>query len=336
MPAQKILADIKNRKFAPLYLLHGEESYYIDLVSDYIEKNALSEAEQGFNQSIVYATKETDAIGIISQAKRYPMMSEHQVVIVKEAQNINWEKNEAAWTAYFSAPQSSTILVFCYKYKKFDKRKKLYKAMEKIGVTLESPKIYENKLGAWISDYIKNLGHRIRPEASALMGEYLGNDLSKIVNELEKLLLNVPKANEIGLQDIQDNIGISKDYNVFELNKALSMRDVVKANQIINYFAANPKSHPMQVTVGSLGGYFIKILKCHYAPDQNQATIAKIAGVHSFFASEYLSAMRHYNRWKTFQIIGYIRDYDLKSKGVNAETTDSGALMKELIYKIMH
>ena len=165
------------------------------------------------------------------------------------------------------------------------------------------------------------------------MGEYLGNDLSKVVNELEKLLINVPKEREITITDIQDNIGISKDFNVFELNKALSFRDVVKANQIIDYFAANPKSNPMPVILGSLGSYFIKVLKCHYAPDKSQATIAKIAGVHTFFAGEYISAMKHYNRWKTFQIIGYLRDYDLKSKGVNSVNTDTGALMKELFIK---
>lgn len=336
MPAQKLIADLKNRKFAPVYLLHGDESYYIDLVSDYVEQKVLSEAERGFNQTIIYATKETDSVSIISNAKRYPMMSEHQVIIVKEAQNLDWDKAEAVWAAYFNAPLKSTILVFCYKYKKFDKRKKNYKAIDKIGIVLESNKIYDNKIAPWIADYIKSSGYKIRPEASALMGEYLGNDLSKVVNELEKLLINVPKEREITITDIQDNIGISKDFNVFELNKALSFRDVVKANQIIDYFAANPKSNPMPVILGSLASYFIKVLKCHYAPDKSQATIAKIAGVHTFFAGEYSSAMKHYNRWKTFQIIGYLRDYDLKSKGVNSVNTDTGALMKELIYKIMH
>ena len=336
MPAQKLIADLKNRKFAPVYLLHGDESYYIDLVSDYVEEKLLSEAERGFNQTILYATKETDSIHIISNAKRYPMMSEYQVIIVKEAQNLDWDKAEAAWTAYFNAPLTSTVLVFCYRYKKFDKRKKLYKALDKVGVVLESSKIYDNKVAPWIADYIKRAGHSIRPEASALMGEYLGNDLSKVVNELEKLLINVPKEREITTADIQDNIGISKDFNVFELNKALSFRDVVKANQIIDYFAANPKANPMPVIIGSLGGYFIKVLKCHYAPDKNLATIAKVAGVHTFFAGEYISAMKNYNRWKTFQIIGYLREYDMKSKGVNAVNTDTTALMKELIYKIMH
>lgn len=336
MPAQKLLTDLKSRKFSPVYLLHGEESYYIDLISDYIEQKVLTEAEKGFNQTILYATKETDPSNIISTAKRYPMMSEYQVVIVKEAQNLEWDKAEDLMVAYFAQPLKSTILVFCHKYKKFDKRKKVFKAIEKVGTSLESNKIYDNKIAPWISEYMKSAGHRIQPEASALMSEYLGNDLSKVVNELEKLLINVPKEREVTALDIQNNIGISKDFNVFELNKALSFRDVVKANQIIDYFAANPRSNPMPVILGSLSSYFIKVLKCHYAPDQSQETIAKIAGVHPFFAGEYLSAMRHYHQWKTFQIIGYLKEYDLKSKGVNSVNTDSGSLLKELIYKIMH
>src|SRR5690554_914583 len=267
MPAQKLIADLKNRKFSPVYLLHGEEPYYIDFVSDYIEQKVLSEAEKGFNQTVIYATKETDPLSIVNNAKRYPMMSEYQVIIVKEAQNFEWDKAENALTAYFNQPLESSILVFCYKYKKFDKRKKIYKLIEKAGLTLESNKIYDNKVAPWINEYIKRSGHKIRPEASALMEEYLGNDLSKIVNELEKLLINVPKEREITTEDIQNNIGISKDFNVFELNKALSNRDVIKANQIINYFASNPKSHPIPVILGSLSNYFTKILKCHYAPD---------------------------------------------------------------------
>lgn len=336
MPAQKLITDLKNQKFSPIYLLHGEEPYYIDFVSDYIEQKVLSEAEKGFNQTVIYATKETDPVSIINNAKRYPMMSEYQVIIVKEAQNLEWDKAENVLTAYFNQPLKSSILVFCYKYKKFDKRKKLFKLIEKAGITLESNKIYDNKVAPWINEYINHSGHKIRPDASALMEEYLGNNLSKIVNELEKLLINVPKEREITTTDVQNNIGISKDFNVFELNKALSNRDVVKANQIINYFASNPKSHPIPVILGSLSNYFTKILKCHYAPDKSQATIAKIAGVHSFFAGEYISAMRHYNQWKTFQIIGYLREYDLKSKGVNAVNLDPAQLMKELVYKIMH
>lgn len=336
MPFKKILADLKSRKFSPVYLLQGEEPYYIDQVSDYIEEKVLSEAEKGFNQTIVYATRETDSIDIVSNAKRYPMMSEYQVLIVKEAQNLDWDKNENLWLSYFEAPLKSTILVFCYKNKKFDKRKKIYKAIAKVGLVLESNKIYDNKIASWITDYITTAGYKIKPNATALMAEHLGNDLSKVVNELEKLLINIPKDREINTLDIQNNIGISKDFNVFELNKALSFRDVLKANQIIDYFAANPKSHPMPVIVGSLGAYFTRVLKCHYASDKSPATIAKVAGVHTFFASEYISAMKHYNRWKTFQIIGYLKDYDLKSKGVNSVHSETGPLMKELIFKILH
>lgn len=336
MPIQKLLTDITNRKFAPIYLLHGEESYYIDLISDHIEQSVLSEAEKGFNQTILYATRETDPSQIINTAKRYPMMSEYQLMIIKEAQNLDWDRAEELWVNYFIKPLQSTIIVLCYKYKKFDKRKKIFKAIDKVGASFESNKIYENKLGQWISNYIKDAGHTIAPDASSLMSEYLGNDLSKVVNELDKLLINVPKDREISVSDIQDNIGISKDFNVFELNKALSYGDILKANQIIDYFAANPKSNPMPVVLSSLSSYFTKILKCHYSSDRSKEGIAKAAGVHPFFAMEYQSAMRIYPDIKVFKIVRYLREYDLKSKGVNSATTDTGSLLKELLYKIMH
>lgn len=336
MTFQNVLADLKNRKFHPVYLLHGEESYYIDEVSDYIEKNILSDPEKSFNQTILYG-KETDFMTIVNHAKRYPMMAEYQVVLIKEAQSLDWNKGTVdLLQSYLEHPLVSTILVFCFKYTKFDKRKKIYKLFDTKGVVLESSKLYDNKVADWILDYTKGRGHKIQLSAAALLAEYLGTDLSKIVNELEKIFLNVPKTRDINNEDVQNNIGISKDFNVFELNKALAFKEILKANQIVNYFAANPKSHPAPVVFGALSTYFTKVLKYHYADDRSKAGIAKLIGVHPFFADEYMIAGRNYNKWKTFHIISLLREYDIKSKGVDTPINELGPLLKELVYKILH
>ncbi|SEN94874.1 DNA polymerase III, delta subunit [bacterium A37T11] len=339
MNANTVLASIKKRQFKPIYLLHGEEPYYIDFISNYIEKHALSDAEKGFNQTILYG-KDTDAVSIVNAAKRYPMMSDYQVIIVKEAQNLKWDKGEGKaddlLLKYLEQPLTSTILVICYKYAKFDKRKKLYKVAEQVGVVLESAKIYADKVGPWIDEWMREQGRHIQPRASALMGEYLGTDLSKVVNELEKLMLNVAVEREITVSDVENNIGISKDFNVFELNTALAHKDVFKANQIIDYFGDNPKANPFVVILGAISTYFVKVLKYHYLSDKNPQNVARVLGVHPFFTKEYDVAAKNFGRWKTFQIISYLREYDLKSKGVNAVNVEQGELLKELIFKILH
>ncbi|MBU0696301.1 MAG: DNA polymerase III subunit delta, partial [Bacteroidetes bacterium] len=249
MSATDIIKDIKARKLKPIYLLHGDESYYIDLISDYIEENLLNDMEKGFNQTVLYG-KDTEVMTVLNAARRYPMMSDYQLILVKEAQDLKIDKATDQFQAYCENPLVSTILVLCHKYGKFDKRKKVYKSIEKKGLVFESNSIYENKVPAWIEDFIKSKAHHINPKASALLAEYLGNDLSKVANELEKLMLNVAKGQEIGTKEVQDNIGISKEYNVFELQNALAKRDVFKANQIINYFEANPKANPMVLIMG--------------------------------------------------------------------------------------
>lgn len=334
MDAKTIIADIKKRKLLPVYLLHGEEPYYIDLVGDYIETHVLEEAQKGFDQTVLYG-KDTDFTTIVNAAKRYPMMSDYQVIVVKEAQHLKW-KDDGLLLQYLENPMKSTVLVLAYKYARFDKRKKLYKAAERAGVVLESARIYDDKVAPWITNFLKGEDRQIHPQAAAMMGKYLGNDLSKVVNELEKLLLNVPATREINTQDIEQHIGISKDFNVFELNTALAKRDTVKAFQIVNYFAANPRSNPIQVVLGALGGYFIKILKYHYLTDKSPQTVAKALGVHPFFTREYELAARNYNRRKTFAIINQLRTYDLKSKGVDALNVPHGDLLKELVYKILY
>lgn len=336
MKAQEILQEIKQRKFKPLYLLHGDEAHYIDVITSAIENTVLNEGQKGFDQTILYG-KDVDFSTIINAAKRYPMLSEHQVIIVKEAQGLKWKGDTELLAKYVEHPTPTTILVFAYKHGKFDKRTKLFKAIEKKGVVFESEKLYENKVAGWISDELKSEGYKIHPQAAALVADYLGTDLSKIVNELEKLVLNIPKEKEITVADIEYNIGISKEFNVFELNSALGKRDALKAIQIIDYFAANPKSNPFVVVIGAIIGYFTKILKYHYLADKSAANVAKELGVHPFFTKEYDMAARNFTKMKLFQIISHLRDYDLKSKGVDAGPhTSDGDLMREMVFKILN
>jgi DNA polymerase-3 subunit delta len=340
MTAADILKDLKNRKYKPLYLLHGDEPYFIDLVGSFVEHKLLSEAEKGFNQTVLYG-KDTDVMTVLNAAKRYPMMADYQVVLVKEAQEMKWgsdsddKKSINPLLSYLENPLPSTILVFCYKYGKFDKRKKTYKAIEKNGLVFESAALYDSKIPAWIESYLTEKGYRVQQQASLMLAEYLGNDLSKIVNELDKLMLNVAAGQEITLKHIQDNIGISKEYNVFELQTALGRRDALKVNQIINYFEANPKSNPIVLVLGNLNNFFTKVLVYHYVKDKSQQNLARELGVSPFFVKDYEQAARSYPYGKTMQIISYLREYDVKSKGVESNT-DHGGLMKELMFKILH
>lgn len=336
MSVNTILSDIKQRRYKPVYLLHGEEAHYIDLISDKIEQTVLQEAQKGFDQTILYG-KDTDMSTIVNAAKRYPMMSDYQVIIVKEAQNLKWKQEYELLAKYAENPTPTTILVFAYKYGKFDKRMKVYKQLDKVGVVFESSKLPDYKVAAWISDEVQKEGRAIYPQAAALMAEYLGTDLSKVSNELHKLMLNVAQDREISLKDVEDNIGISKDYNVFELTKALGKRDVVKAFQIVDYFDANPKANPMVVVMGSLGSYFTRLLKYHYLPDKSSQAVAKALGVNPFFTKEFDQAARLFNRRKTFEVFAILSEYDLKSKGLNTGPhMTHGELMREMIFKILN
>jgi DNA polymerase-3 subunit delta len=340
MTADDILKDLKNRKYKPLYLLHGDEPYFIDQVSNYAEHQLLPDAEKGFNQTVLYG-KDTDVMTVLNAAKRYPMMADYQVVLVKEAQDMKWgrddddKKSINPLLSYLENPLPSTILIFCYKYGKFDKRKKTYKVIEKNGVIFESSPLYDSKIPAWIETFVAGKGYQVNPQASAMLAEYLGNDLSKIANEMEKLMLNVPASQVINMQHVQDNIGISKEYNVFELQSALSRKDPFKVNQIINYFEANPKANPMVLVLGNLNNFFSKVLLYHYAKDRSPQNLARELGVSPYFLKDYELAARSYNYGKSMQIISLLREYDLKSKGVDS-TAENGELMKELMFKILH
>ena len=345
MDVTQIIADLKKKVYHPVYFLMGEEPYFIDLISDYIEKNILDETEKEFNQTILYG-RDINVLSLISHAKRYPMMANHQVIIVREAQNIKDltgrekqdknDKSKSPFLEYIENPQKSTILVICYKYKTLDKRTSKAKTIEKRAVLFESKKLYENQIPNWINNYLRDKDYIIGPKASLLLSEYLGADLSKIANELDKLMLNIPAKSEITAEQIQNNIGISKDYNTFELQKALGTKDILKANRIVNYFAANPGEHPLVMTVGILFSYFSKIIIYHYLSDKSKNNAASALGVNPFFISDYEKAARNYGIGKLKTIISDLREYDLKSKGLDNVTTSEGELLKELVFKILH
>jgi len=330
---EEILSDLKNRIFKPVYFLAGEEPYYIDLITDYIENKVLQESEKAFNQIIVYAD-DTNIAAIIDTARRFPMMSSHQVMIVKEAQSL---KKIEDLTVYLEKPLHSTILVFNYKYKTLDKRTKLYKMLESHGVYFESARVRDYLIPGWIDRYLMNKGIKCDPNASAMLTEYLGTDLHKIVNELDKLILTLPAGKPVITTTlIEKNIGISKDYNIFELQKAIGEKNILKANMIVHYFADNPKDNPIMLTIASLFGFFSKLLTFHYLADKSKNNVAAVLKVNPFFVKDYEISATKYNVARTVQIISLLREFDLKSKGYCDPGTDPGDLLKELVYRILH
>ncbi|AMC10368.1 DNA polymerase III subunit delta [Lutibacter profundi] len=329
----KIVSDIENRNIKPVYFLMGEEPYYIDKISEFIENNVLTEEEKGFNQMVLYG-RDVTIEEIIDNAKRFPMMAERQVVIVKEAQDLS--RTIEKLVSYVENPQPSTILVICYKYKTIDKRKKLYKAIQKNGLVYESKKLYENQVADWIRRVLSGKKYQIESKATLMLVEFLGNNLSKISNELNKLMVVLPKNSVITPKDIEENIGISKDYNNFELRKAVGERNVYKANMIINYFAQNQKANPMVVTISLLNSLFTQILVYHSIKDKSKSSVARALKINPFFVSDYITAAKNYPMRKTSQVIAFLREADLKSKGVGANALPSGDILKELIFKIIH
>lgn len=350
--ADQILLDLKRKIVKPVYFLCGEESYYIDLISDFIEKNILDDADKEFNQNVVYG-KDVDLVQVLGLAKQFPMMSEYQVVIVKEAQNLkelnktSGEGSENSKSSssnspttqlihYLQNPQPTTILVFAFKHKSLDKRSSLSKAIQKHAVFLETKKLYDNEIPKWITDYVNQKNYTISPKATMLLSEFLGNDLNKITNELTKLFINLAQGKEITSELIQENIGISKDYNVFELQDALAKKDILKANQIVNYFAANEKENPSVLVISSLYNYFTKLLKYHFLQDKSKFAAAASLGVNPYFIDGISRAAANYSTLKLKHIFSYLKEVDLKSKGIDNNSLNSAELYKELIFKILH
>ena len=326
------MADLRAGKYKPVYFLQGDEPFYIDRISDYIAEHALSEDERSFNQTVVYGL-DTDVGTIVSEAKRFPMMAERQVLIIKEAQDLS--RNIEKLVSYAENPQPTTVLVINYKYKKLDKRKKLHKAIAKTGLIYESKKLYENKVSDWIRRVLSGKNYQIEPKAAQMLVEFLGTDLSKISNELDKLMIILPKDTIINDKHIEDNIGISKDFNNFELRKAVGEKNLLKANRIINYFSENPKSNPTVMTISLLNGFFTQLLMFHGLKDKSKNSVAKSIGVSPYFVDEYFLAARNYPMRKVAQVIAFLREADVKSKGVGASQTQKD-ILKELLFKILH
>jgi DNA polymerase-3 subunit delta len=330
---EEIISDLKNRIFKPVYFLAGEEPYYIDLITEYIQDKVLPEAEKAFNQIVLYG-EDTNIAAIIDTARRFPMMASHQVLIIKEAQSL---KKLDDLIVYLEKPLLSTILVISYKYKTVDKRTILYKTLESHGVYFESARVRDYLIPAWIERYLMLKGIKTDPSASAMLTEYLGTDLHKIVNELEKLIITLPPGKPfITTTLIEKNIGISKDYNNFELQKAIGEKNILKANMIVHYFADNPKDNPITLSIASIFGFFSKLLTFHYLTDKSKNNVAAVLKVNPFFVKDYENAASKYNVSKTMQIISLLRSYDMKSKGYGDPGTEPGELLKELVFRILH
>ena len=330
---EQIMSDLKAKQYAPIYFLMGEEPYYIDKIADYILENTLTPDEQEFNQTVLYG-KDTDIRTVINCAKQFPMMSQYQVVVVKEAQNI---KSFDDLVFYAQKPQMSTILVFCYKYGKADMRKKFISEVAKIGVIFESKKLYENQIAPFVTNYLKSKNTAIDTKAVAMITEFLGNDLGRIVGELDKLLITKPTdVKSITPELVEKNIGISKDYNNFELLAAIIKKDVLKANHIVCYFEQNLKDNPLVVTLTVLFNFFSNLMIYYYLPNKSDLAVASELRITPYFAKDYHTAARTFSGVKTMQIVGLIRTCDAKGKGIDNSSTSQGELLKELIYKILH
>lgn len=330
---KQLIAELEAGRYKPVYLLTGEENYYIDVVSDYFEEHVIDPSVRDFDQTVVYG-RDVDMATVVSTVKRYPMMSPVHLVIVKEAQDIDLRQWELL-TTYLQQPSPQGVLVLCYRHKKLDKRTAVYKAIDKAGVVYESPRIYDNQVPGWIGREVAAHGHTIGDKAAVMLAEYLGTDLGKIANELSKLYPLLPDHGAITEQLIEDQIGISKDYNIFELQKAIGRRDVLMCNRIVAYFAANPKKNPIQQVLPLLYSFFLKVMFFHQL--ENKSDAAKVLGCAPNFVQDYAVAAANYPLGKLATCIGYLYETDLRSKGVrNSGNVTDGELLKELIFKVIH
>lgn len=330
---KQLIEELRAGKYAPVYLLMGEENHYIDTVSDWMENNVVEESLRDFDQTVLYG-KDTDMATVLANAKRFPMMSPVHLVLVKEAQEIDTRQWEQL-ADYLKSPLPQTMLVFCYRHKKLDKRTAAYKAIAEAGVVYETPKVYDNQVPGWIKSEVGAHGRTIGDKAVMMIAENIGTDLGKIANELGKLYPLVPQGGAITEQLVEQQIGVSKDYNVFELQAAIGRRDPVMCNRIVNYFAANPKKNPIQPVLSLLYGYFLKIMFYHQL--ENKSDAAKVLGCAPMFVKDYAQAAANYSLGKLASCIGYLHEADLRSKGVGNATGDNdGEILKELVFKVIH
>ena len=332
---REIVEMVRKQEYAPIYLLMGEESYYIDRISEYIADNVLTKDEQDFNQTIIYCTRETAVGDIINCARRYPMMANHQVVIVKEAQNL-LKIDELA--VYAQSPLKTTILVICYKNGSVDRRKKLVPAVEKVGVVFESPKLKEGMLPQFVIDYLRRKQVSIEDRACLMLAESVGADLNRLASELDKLVLALPAGETRVTADlVERNVGVSKDFNTWELRSAVANRDVEKANRILHFLEQNPKANPPVMTVSMLFNFFALLMQAHYAPERSEQGLMKhLEFRQRWQLREYTAAMRHYTAMKTMQVIGKLREADARLKGINRGNLTDEDIMHELLFFILH
>ncbi len=333
MTFEELLRDIQSGKFQPVYLLHGEEPYFTDRILDAIETHALPESERSFNLSVLYG-KEVDAVTLLDYLRRYPMMSERQVVVLREAQDM---KGLADLQAYIENPMPTTVFAIGYKHKKLDLNTKFGKALKAKAVVLESKRLYDNQIPDWIVAYCKSQKRTIEPTATNLLAEYLGSDLAKVSNEIDKLVLNLSPGAPITAAQVQEYVGISKDYNVFELHKAMAMRDIAKVMRIEQYYAANIKRNSLLGTIASLFNFFSKVYMLHFLAGKSDSEAAKTLALRSEWAlKEYRIAAKNYPFAKVCAVISLLREFDLRAKGVDSDSADEDALMKELFFRILH
>ena len=331
MSHEKIIAEWKKKVFKPFYWLEGEEDYFIDKVMDYAEHNILSEAETGFNRTVFYG-KDATWPDVINACRRYPMSSERQVVLLKEAQQMrDIEKLES----YIESPLGSTILVVSYKEKKVDGRTKFAKLLKERGVLLSTKKIYENQLPQWTEEMVHSHGYEISRKALMLLVDHIGNDLNRIENEIEKILVNLGKRKTINEDDIEEFIGISKEFNVFEFQNALATKDLPRCIRIVQYFEANPKAAPIQLILPSLYSFFSKLYMIHGLSSRDEKTVAASIGVNPFFVKDYLQAVKAYSFPEVERAILLLHQYNLRSIGVSDIGTEDASLLKEMVYKII-
>jgi DNA polymerase-3 subunit delta len=328
-----IIKEINSGNIKPIYFLMGEEPYYIDKLTEFIENNILTEDEKAFNQQVLYG-RDVTVEEVISSAKRYPMMADRQVIIVREAQDLSRTIDKL--DAYLENLQLTTVLVIAYKYKSLDKRKKITKLIEKNGILFESKKMYENQVGTWISRILQGKGYHIEPKASAMLVEFLGTDLSRINNELEKLQIILPKGTTFTPNHIEENIGFSKDFNVFEFRKAIGERNQLQAYRIANHFAQNKKDYPMVLTTGLVFGFFSSLLQYHGLKDKSPGNVAKVLKVNPYFIKDYDVALKNFPMKKVSSIVSTLRSIDVKSKGVGANQLKESDLLNEMLVKIFN
>ena len=334
----QVIRDIQHRKFAPVYFLQGEEPFFIDNIMEHVESLALEESQKSFNQYVFYG-KETSFEQVVSTARKFPMMGERQVILVKEAQEMRgWQKeqDQKLLMDYLENPMPSTILAFAYKYKTIDKRKKIGKLIEKQTVSVLSKSLYENQVPGWIKGYVKAVNASITDQAVMLLAENIGNNLQRLSQEVQKLLLNTKEDKKIDEQLVHTYVGISKEYNTFELQKAIGFRNEVKALKIVKYFAENPKNNPLILTLFSLYSYFSKLLQIHEKGARDPSQVSRVIGVHPNFAKEYLAATNNYSLPLVVRNLDYLHKADLQSKGIDSIGMKEKEVLTELIYKLMN